>query len=129
MGGKDKTIRVTWSIRKGAKTLVERAGQADGSAGRHAGGASQSSYVSNLIEQRAAEWEAALEHLLNLGWKKGAIRRACEQLPNPPAFTTRPVQSVRAAVSEGDISEGAARALLVLAKEIAAGNAEFAGRL
>ena len=115
-----QTVRVNWSVRKSAKTVAEQAGKGEGF--------SSSSYVSNAIEQRAAEWSEALEYLLDEGWTKRGLREALGTITQPPAFPRRPARTVNVAL-DTQVGETVARALLVLAREWAAANAELARRL
>jgi hypothetical protein len=115
-----QTVRVNWTLRKSAKAIAERAGAGEGT--------SQGGYVSALVEACDAEWQAALEYLLDREWKKRDLREVLEAIPRPPAFPTRPLRTVSSAGVE-ITSETDARALLVLAREAAAGNAELQKRL
>lgn len=98
-----------------ALALLERVGNASG-------------YVDALVRQRHEEWSQALVHLLERGWTKPELRRVLDQIATPPAFPQRPSLSAGPAV-EGTIGEVEARAILVLARERAAGNEDVAARL
>ncbi len=110
-----KTPKTSYTIRPGALGVL-------------AGIGNQSAYLSAVIEQRHAAWIDALEFLFEEGWKKREIREALDQLPQPPAFSKRPARTVSAALGD-QVGDTVARALLVLALEWAAGNAELARRL
>jgi hypothetical protein len=111
-----KTPKTSYTIRPGALGVL-------------AGVGNQSAYLSAVIEQRHAAWIDALEFLFEEGWKKKEIREALDQLPQPPAFSKRPARTVNAAIGSHAVGDTVARALLVLALEWAAGNAELARRL
>lgn len=85
-----------------------------------------SAYISEVVRQRSQEWHAALELLHEEGWKGRKLRDALEGLV-PPAFPRRPTAVVRA--NAGAVSESVARAMIVLARELRAGNEEAAKRL
>jgi hypothetical protein len=93
-------------------------------------GYSISNYISNVFQQRDANWRAALEYLVKGEWNKKSIREVCLAIPNPPAFTDRAKQWVREMIESPErLHEAEAQAFLILAKEYAAGNAELVRRL
>jgi len=123
--GGAQTVRVNWSMKKSAKTVAEQAGDGEGY--------SQASYVSAMIEQRHAGWTAALDFLLfDEEWTKKRVREALVKLPQPQPFPKRPARVVNDALGlKGDdrLADTVARALLTLALESVAGNAELDRRL
>jgi len=117
-GTQSQVAKVCWKIRTGALEVVRLAGGERG----------KSNYISNIISQRDAEWQAALDYLEGL-WPKKSIRDVCEAMPNPQAFTMSPKRAVWNAVEAPNLTDTEARAFLVVAKEFAAGNEELRRRL
>lgn len=119
----ETTVRVNWSLKRQAKTIAEQAGT-----GGPGDGASQGGYVSKVLVQRVEGWNAALEYLLACGWTKRQIREVLEELPSVSAFPLQSRAAVRRATSV-QVNEAEARALILLALEWNAGNAEVARQL
>jgi len=113
-----QVAKVCWKIRTGALAIVHAAGGERG----------KSNYISNLVTQRDAEWQAALDYLIGR-WPAKSIRDVCEAMPNPQAFTLSPKRAVWGAIDAPGLNDTEARAFLVLAKEFVAGNEELRRRL